>query len=76
MSGAFHISHYIVKTSDNCNFNVGTDSETNIDIGGFVREDIEYSATVTSVDIAGNIGEESDPVFFTLDSEYFQYICL
>ena len=42
----------------------------------FVREDIEYSATVTGVDIAGNIGEESDPVFFTLDSEYFQYICL
>ena len=39
-------------------------------------EDIEYSATVTGVDIAGNIGEESDPVFFILDSEYFQYICL
>ena len=30
----------------------------------FVMEDIEYSATVTGVDIAGNIGEESDPVFF------------
>ena len=42
----------------------------------FVREDIEYSATGTGVDIAGNIGEESDSVFFTLDSEYFQYICL
>ena len=76
LSGAFRISHYIVKTSDNRNFNVSTDSETSIDIGDFVREDIEYSATVTGVDIAGNIGEESDPVFFTLDSEYFQYICL
>ena len=42
----------------------------------FVMEDIEYSATVTGVDIAGSIGEESDPVFFTLDSEYFQYICI
>ena len=41
-----------------------------------MREDIEYSATVTGVDIAGNIGEESDPVFFTLDSEYFAIICL
>ena len=76
LSGAFHISHYIIKTSDNRTFNVGTDSETSIDIADFVREDIEYSATVTGVDIAGNIGEESDPVFFTLDSEYFQYICL
>ena len=76
LSGAFWISHYIVKTSDNRIFNVSTDSETSIDIGDFVREDIEYSATVTGVDIAGNIGEESDPVFFTLDSEYFQYICL
>ena len=71
LSGAFRISHYIVKTSDNRNFNVNTDSETSIDIGDFVRKDIEYSATVTGVDIAGNIGEESDPVFFTLDSEYF-----
>ena len=43
-------------------FHVSTDSETSIDIGDFVREDIEYSATVTGVDIAGNIGEESDPV--------------
>ena len=76
LSGAFHISHYIVKTSDNRIFNVSTDSETSIDIGDFVREDIEYSATVTGVDIAGNIGEESDPVFFILDSEYLQYICL
>ena len=76
LTGAFLISHYIVKTSDNRNFNVNTDSETSIDIGDFVREDIEYSATVTGVDIAGNIGEEGDPVFFTLDSEYFQYICL
>ena len=76
LSGAFRISHYIVKTSDNRIFNVNTDSETSIDIGDFVREDIEYSATVTGVDISGNIGEESDPVFFTLDSEYFQYICL
>ena len=76
LSGAFRISHYIVKTSDNRNFNVSTDSETSIDIGDFVREDVEYSATVTGVDIAGNIGEESDPVFFILDSEYFQYICL
>ena len=76
LSGAFRISHYIVKTSDNRNFNVSTDSETSIDIGDFVREDIEYSATVTGVDIASNIGEESDPVFFILDSEYFQYICL
>ena len=76
LSSAFRISHYIVKTSDNRTFNVGTDSETSIDIGGFVREDIEYSATVTGVDIAGNIGEESDPVFFTLDSECLQYICL
>ena len=76
MSGAFRISHYIVKTSDNRIFNVSTDSETSIDIGDFVSENIEYSATVTGVDIAGNIGEESDPVFFTLDSEYFQYICL
>ena len=64
LSGAFRISHYIVKTSDNRIFNVSTDSETSIDIGDFVREDIEYSATVTGVDIAGNIGEESDPVFF------------
>ena len=76
LSGAFRISHYIVKTSDNRTFNVDTRSETSIDIGDFVREDIEYSATVTGVDIAGNIGEESDPVFFTLDSEYLQYICL
>ena len=76
LSGAFRISHYIVKISDNRFFNVSTDSETSIDIGDFVREDIEYSATVTGVDIAGNIGEESDPVFFILDSEYFQYICL
>ena len=74
LSGAFHISHYIVKTSDNRIFNVSTD--TSIDIGDFEREDIEYNATVTGVDIAGNIVEESDPVFFTLDSEYFQYICL
>ena len=76
LSGAFHISHYIVKISGNRSFNVSTDSETSIDIGDFVREDIEYSATVTGVDIAGNKGEESDPVFFILDSEYFQYICL
>ena len=74
LSGAFHISHYIVKTSDNRIFNVSTD--TSIDIGDFEREDIEYNATVTGVDVAGNIGEESDPVFFTLDSEYFQNICL
>ena len=65
LSGAFHISHYIVKTSYN-----------RIDIGDFVREDIKYNATVTGVDIADNIGEESVPVFFTLDSEYLQYICL
>ena len=76
LSGAFRISHYIVKTSDNRIFNVSTDSDTSIDIGNFEREDIEYNATVTGVDIAGNIGEESDPVFFTLDSEYFQYIYL
>ena len=76
LSGAFRISHYIVKTSDNRIFNVSTDSETSIDIGDFVREDIEYSATVTGVDIAGNIGEESDPAFFILDSEYFQFICM
>ena len=76
LSGAFRISHYIVKTSDNRIFNVSTDSETSIDIGDFVREDIEYSATVTGVDIAGNIGDESDAVFFILDSEYLQYICL
>ena len=72
LSGAFHISHYIVKTSGNRIFNVSTD--TSIDIGDFEREDIEYNATITGVDIAGNIGEESDPVLFTLDSEYFQYI--
>ena len=76
LSATFRISHYIVKTSDNRIFNVSTDSETSIDIGDFVREDIEYSATVTGVDIAGNIGEESDPVFFILDSEYFQYTCI
>ena len=75
LNGAFRISHYIVKTSDNRIFNVSTDSDS-IDIGDFVREDIEYSATVTGVDIAGNIGEESDPVFFILDSEYFQYTCI
>ena len=74
LSGAFRISHYIVKTSDNRTFNVGADGKTNIDIGDFVREDIEYSATVTGVDIAGNIGEESDPVFFKLDSEYLLLI--
>ena len=74
LSGAFHISHYIVKSSDNRTFNVGPDGKTNIDIADFVREDIEYNATVTGVDIAGNIGEESDPVFFTLDSEYSIYL--
>ena len=30
LSGAFCISHYIVKTSDNRIFNVNTDSETSI----------------------------------------------
>ena len=71
LSGAFRISHYIVKTSDNRIFNVGTNSDTSIDIGDFAKEDIEHNATVTGVDIVGNIGEESDPVFFTLDSKCF-----
>ena len=32
LNGAFCISHYIIKTSDNRIFNVSTDSETSIDI--------------------------------------------
>ena len=65
LSGAFRISYYIVKTSDNRTFNV---NETSINID-FIIGDNEYAVTVTGVDITGNIGEESDPVFFILDSE-------
>ena len=71
LSGAFRISYYIVKTSDNRTFNV---NETSINID-FIIGDSEYTVTVTGVDITGNIGEESDPVFFTLDSELGSKFC-
>lgn len=67
LSSTFRILYYIVSTSDNRYIKVNG-TKTCVEMKFNVSTQKQY-VTVTGVDYAENVGEESDRYYFILDSE-------